>query len=86
MIIYLNDVRYGENKYWLKIKCFNRDIDINKEFIISFCGTEVKHNMSIAPEDEKILTDKLKLIFGYAPFDLKEAKEKLGKNRNITIE
>ncbi len=75
MLIRIMDVEEGKTKNWLEFSCFNSALDVNRLFHISFCGTDINHNMSLTDKYNKKLLNMLNNDYGYAPYDIQKANE-----------
>ena len=50
MLIRLVEANEGDTDNWIEFSCYNSALDVNRLFHISFCGTEIHHNMSLTNE------------------------------------
>lgn len=86
MTINMNSVEYGKNKNHLKFKGHIPAFDANREFEFDYIGTETTTNSNMSDKMRENLTEELQEVFGYAPFALEEAKEKLKKRMQYKID
>lgn len=84
-VVRLISVKQGKTKNWIEFEAYAGALDYNRIFKIEFCGTEIKHGLSLTDEQLEQLKDKICADFGYAPFDLKKAKQILGKGKDYTL-
>ena len=82
MVIRLISVDRGKTENWLSFKCYNGQLDLNREFYIDYCGSEIHHNMSLPEDIEDRLKESLNDDFGYSPFDMDKVRKTLEKHRD----
>ena len=79
-VIQIISVKLGKNPNWLKFQAFIPHLDVNRKYILDFCGTELSTSASISEETVEDLRKCLCKKFVNMPFDIKECKSILGKN------
>ena len=79
------EVEKGGNNNWLKFKCSCPKMSVSNYYYISFCGTEIIHSLSLNEEQHKNLLNILSLDFGFAPYDISDAKKILEKAKSYDV-
>lgn len=80
LVIRLNSVKTGKNKYWLVFQGFIPQYSVDKLYTFEFCGTELSTNSGLPSNLKKQLLEQLKKEFGNPPrggYDLRAIREKL---------
>lgn len=75
----LKSVKQGRTKNWLIFTCYVPMYDINKEYKVEFCGTELHVNFGITNSENEQLLELFVSDFGYAPYDIVKAQKILEK-------
>ena len=84
-VVNLISVKPGKNKNWLIFEAYVGAMDRNKKYTLEFCGTELKHSLSLLDQEIEQLKVMMCSDFGYAPFDLEEAKKILKNSKSYVL-
>lgn len=74
MRVQILSVENGKSQNWLKIYAYISQMDVNKKFLIEYCGTDAICEQLTSEQAEKAVPY-LQKLFGYAPFNLTEAQK-----------
>jgi len=84
--IRINNVSVERGNYHIVLKVFCRELDINREYIIDFIGTEVAFtDLSLSDKLLSSLNRKLLNFFGFPPYNEKRVSELVDNNRYFEI-
>lgn len=86
MAINLNSVELGKNNNHLIFKGYVPRLSTFYKYEFDFIGTEVMSTSGMTVEQLERLEEKLVNDYGYAPFDITNAKKVLGTGKQYMIE
>lgn len=76
----------GKSKNWLVFGAFVGSLDKNREYKMDFCGTELDTDIPLPDDLHEELRANLAKDFGYAPYNMDDVKEMLGKQKVYMLE
>lgn len=84
-VVHLISVEQGKNKNWLEFQAYVGVLNRNQTYTITFNGTDLDHGLALPEQQLEQLKEQMCNDFGYAPFDLEEAKRTLGSGKGYTL-
>lgn len=85
-IIWINRVEKGRSDNWLKLYAYSAQSDINKEYSLDYCGTELHLNdLPMSDEYYEVLKEALQKDFGYGPYNIYEIRRIIGNGMSIDL-
>lgn len=85
IVAFLKNVKKGKTKNWLTFEINIGRFDVNKQYTVNFCGTDMDSCIPLTDEQEVRLKELLVEDFGYAPYDIEGAKKILGNGKQYVI-
>lgn len=85
MIISMIDVSEGRTKNWLIFKAYIGAMSRHNKYTLEFCGTELRGSLSVNEERQENFRQMLIEDYGFGPYDIEDAKEKLKTHHSYNI-
>lgn len=85
IVVFLKNVKQGKTKNWLTFEICVGRFDVNKKYIVDFCGTDIDSCVPLRAEQKVRLKELFVEDFGYAPYNIEEAKEIVGNGKQYVI-
>lgn len=85
IVVFVINAKKGKTENWIVFEANVSRFDVNRKYIIDFCGTEVDSDIPLTDGQNEILKELLVKDFGYAPYNIEKAKKIIGMGKQYFI-